>query len=396
MKRLLTTLVIFVGLQVGLFAQTFTTLYSFAGGADGYIPSGQLILDAQGNLYGATVQGGIVGPGCGIDGCGTIFELSLVNGVWTKTTIYEFQGGAAGAYPKAPLVFDSAGNLYGTTQVGGNKNSCGIVFEISQGVETVLHTFKGKDGCEPAAGLAIDAAGNLYGTTVSGGLSTTCGGSSCGTIFKLTATGGQWTFQVLAQFSDLFFLSDGPLVLDAAGNLYGTTMYGQGKKGYDGIGVAFKLYLVNGKWNHQFLHKFKYRYIKPYGGLAFDSAGNLYGVTTKGGGDAGSVYELSPTANAWECTFLEKFTAGDVPVSGITVDADRNLYGVIEGGANGKGELFKMIRQGNGWAYSDLHDFDAGDPGAWGNVILDGSGNIYGVTGGDGVTSFGSVYEFQQ
>ena len=101
---------------------------------------GATILDAQGNLYGATVQGGIVGPGCGIDGCGTIFELSLVNGVWTKTTIYEFQGGAAGAYPKAPLVFDSDGNLYGTTQVGGNKNSCGIVFEISQGVETGDHS----------------------------------------------------------------------------------------------------------------------------------------------------------------------------------------------------------------------------------------------------------------
>jgi len=199
------------------------------------------------------------------------------------------------------------------------------VFEVSQGVETVLHAFDGKDGCVPASGVTIDPAGNLYGATLRGGVSKTCTrvSSGCGTIFKLAPSAQGWSFTVLTGMNDLWFLPNGPLTLDANGNIYGTTMYGQGQKGYDGIGVAFKLYLVNGKWSHQFLHKFKYRYIKPYGGLAFDSAGNLYGVTTKGGGDAGSVYELSATATAWECTFLEKFTAGDVPVSGITVDADK-------------------------------------------------------------------------
>jgi uncharacterized repeat protein (TIGR03803 family) len=374
-------------------AQTFSTLYTFTGGQDGQLPAGRLTMDTQGNLYGATTQGGVDGAGCGAEGCGTIFELSLVNGTWSKTTLYSFPGGAAGIYPNSNLVLDAQGNLYGTTQDGGNKDNCGIVFELSQGAETVLHTFDGKDGCSPVAGPAIDAAGNLYGATFSGGLSKTCTRfkSGCGTIFELTPSAQGWSFSVLSGMDDLWFWPDGPLTLDAQGNLYGTTMYGIGKLPSYGAGVAFKLYPRNGKWYHQFLHTFSRWYQEPYGGLAFDQDGNLYGVTIKGVGDIGSsVYEIFPTAKAWECTYLKTFPPkADIPLSGVTVDSSGNLYGVTAQ------ELFKLTRNGNSWDFSTLYSFPTGTP-PNGNVILDASGNIYGVIEGDGVTTFGAVYEIQQ
>jgi uncharacterized repeat protein (TIGR03803 family) len=357
-------------------AQTFTILHQFQGGSDGYIPSGQLTMDAQGNLYGATLQGGIVGPGCGSFGCGTIFELSA--GSWQKTTQYQFPGGSGGMYPNGGLVLDTQGNLYGTTQLGGNADDCGTVFKLSQGTLALLHVFEGKDGCGPTAGLAVDSQGNFYGSASHGGVSKCDGG--CGTIFEVTAAG---QFEVLTELSNLWYQPDGPLTVDAQGNLYGTTMYGIGKMPGYGVGVAFKLYLLNGKWYHQFLHTFNRWYQEPYGGVSFDQQGNLYGVTLKGVGAVGSsVYQIFPAGKSWQCAYLEKFAPKeDIPESGITVGPAGNIYGVTSG------ELFELTPGGDQWSFSVVYPVTA----AYGNVIVDAKGNVYGVAGGGS----GMVWEVQ-
>ncbi len=190
--------------------------------ADGWIPSAGLIFDAAGNLYGTTGLGGT-------DGVGTVFELTRAGGGWTEQVLYNF--GTDGAYPGGGLTFDSAGNLYGTTGEGG-IHILGTVFELTPTVgggwtETVLHNFgSGTDGAYPGAGVTFDAAGNLYGTTQYGGTYNSCSGG-CGTVFELTPTaGGGWTEQVLLNFNGTGGANPyAGLIFDGAGNLYGTTQF---------------------------------------------------------------------------------------------------------------------------------------------------------------------------
>ncbi len=208
-------------------------LHNFGTGVGGLSPQSALISDAAGNLYGTTSEGGTYGGG-------TAFELSpAAGGGWTETVLHNFnQNGTDGAFPDAGLVFDAAGNLYGTTSAGGLYYD-GTVFELSPAVgggwtETMLHNFidNGTDGVRPEAGLIFDAAGNLYGTTITGGTNYCNGyfGNSCGTVFQLSPTeGGGWTETVLHNFIDNG--TDGwqpyaGLIFDAAGNLYGTTILG--------------------------------------------------------------------------------------------------------------------------------------------------------------------------
>jgi uncharacterized repeat protein (TIGR03803 family) len=180
--------------SIRVHAQTFTTLYTFTGGADGGSPTGGLIFDSQGNLYGTT-QGNAAS-------FGTVFELSPASGGgWTLSNLYTFQGGADGVSPTGSLVFDTAGNLYGTTGAGGKDTcdfGCGTVFELSPNVsggweKTEIYQFQGKDGANPFAGVVIDGAGNLYGTTeFGGGVGCNIGGG-CGTVFELMPVAGGWT-----------------------------------------------------------------------------------------------------------------------------------------------------------------------------------------------------------
>jgi uncharacterized repeat protein (TIGR03803 family) len=238
-----------------------TTLYSFAGyPSDGANPMAGLIIDAAGNLYGTTQKGGssvnCVSAGQSV-GCGTVFELSLSVGRWSASILYSFIGSSLdGANPEASLIFDSAGNLYGTTANGGNEGpclvnkipSCGIVFELSASAgsawsEKILHEFTDAngDGSTPIAGLLFDQSGNLYGSTTAGGAfsQTLCRGG-CGTVFELSpASGGEWTESVLHSFGSGY---DGQypastLVLDSTGNLYGTSVAG----GQAGVGTVFKI-----------------------------------------------------------------------------------------------------------------------------------------------------------
>jgi hypothetical protein len=228
---------------------TEQVLYSFTGtGGDGTLPAAALILDAARNLFGTTAFGGTGSCAGFFPGCGTVFELSP-NGIggWTETVLYSFQGSADGATPITSLILDRAGNLYGTTGEGENGICCGTAFELSPNgvggwVETVLYAFQGNaDGAYPAASLIFDPAGNLYGTTFFGGGSG-CSGSGCGTAFKLTPnSSGGWSESLLHAFNNKSGGQNPSSGLTLyKGTLYGTAEYG-GIYGKRGGGVMFEI-----------------------------------------------------------------------------------------------------------------------------------------------------------
>jgi hypothetical protein len=298
-------------------AWTETLIYSFLGGSDGDLPSGDLTWDEQGNLYGATQYGGGFGT-CNtyVGYCGTIFKLTppeAAGGTWTEEVLYRFKGGNDGANPNGGLIFDKAGAIYGTTIVGGGSSplcdsvgfiGCGTVFELKppakQGgiwIESLLHRFRGRptDGSGPNGNLVL-RSGNLYGTTIGGGK------WESGLVFKLappSQTGGRWTETFIHEFN----LGEGPgslppagLVEDCLGNLYATLALGP-----NGAGSIVALHPPppGGKWAMQALYVFS-------GDLDGDDPleltlgkdGAIYGTTEYGGtctafeAGCGTVFEL--------------------------------------------------------------------------------------------------------
>jgi uncharacterized repeat protein (TIGR03803 family) len=253
-------------------------LYAFQGGNDGQSPNG-LISDSKGNLYGTTEYGGTgtcTSPR-GYPGCGTVFEVTPNgNGDWTETVLYSFQGGDDGVLPSSGLIFDQAGNLYGTTGAGGGNtncdNGCGTVFELSPNqhggwAESVLYSFRGGsdgDGAYPE-GVIFDKSGNLYGPTADGGIDGCAINSNayCGTVFELSPNGsGGWKENIIYAFP-IFnaegFSPNAGLVFDQSGNLYGTTLYGGpvGGCGNEGCGVVFELSPNgSGGWTETLLYSF--------------------------------------------------------------------------------------------------------------------------------------------
>jgi len=261
---LLPLVILSIALAFPTFAPAENVLHRFQNRGDGAFPSGGLITDKNGNLYGTTVGFSI--DGYCQKGCGTVFQMAppgTKGGAWTYTVLYAFtmQNGD-GAFPGSGLVFDAAGNLYGTTSGGGSNigicqyYGCGTVFELSPNsgggwTETVLYAFKGgsADGQNPEGSLIFDQNGALYGTTVVGGDSKSC--LSCGTVFRLTPPskpGGEWTEQVLHRFNNFSggFWPEAGVVADKSGALYGTTNEGGQGSNYcsDGCGVAFKAVAV--------------------------------------------------------------------------------------------------------------------------------------------------------
>lgn len=273
---------------------TVKLLYSFSGMGDGGSPTSTLLRDEQGNLYGTALYGNVTSSLCSF-GCGEIFELSAAGDF---TVLYSFTGLADGRDPVAGLVRDGRGDLYGTTYYGGNTEcaanfGCGVVFELSPtGALTVLHNFNG-DGAGPAGPLLRDAQGTLYGTTSNDN-------NSSGTVFAISSTG---SFTTLFSFDGENGGSPwGALVMDADGNLYGTTLYGGSSScgGGGGCGVVYKL---TPSGMETVLHKFSGppdgRY--PQAGLVMDAQGNLYGTTVIGGlitgecsGGCGTVFKVTP------------------------------------------------------------------------------------------------------
>jgi uncharacterized repeat protein (TIGR03803 family) len=294
-----------------------TLLYDFCSAAnckDGDGPVGGLIFDAAGNLYGTTATGGNTGGQCPY-GCGAVFELSPgANGIWTEKVLFRFLY-AEGANPQATLVFDSAGNLYGTTSQGGTYG-IGAVFELTPHAngawtETTLYNFNTTDGRVPLSSLIFDAAGNLYGTTFLGGTGASCAYSyGCGTVFELSpGSNGSWTEQVLYNFCSAEDCTDGldpwgSLVMSSKGVLYGTTNLGGAYNG----GVLFQLTL-NTTWNETLLYNFgtiNYDALNSQGSLVLDARGNLYGTGENGGSSTncnnfqgcGAVFMFNPHENA--------------------------------------------------------------------------------------------------
>jgi len=326
----------------------FSLLYTFTGGADGGNPLGNLVFDANGNAY-ATASSG------GADGFGVIFELSPpahAGKAWNENVLYSFQGDGDGALPFGNVVFDAAGNLYGTTSIGGHSHinclaGCGTIYELSpagNGVwtERVLHQLLDAfgDGAEPRAGLVMDASGNLYGTTYEGGNNSQCGGYGCGSVFEMSppVSGKHWSFKTLIDFNGI----DGALVrggvtLGANGALFGSTIYG----GTHNAGIVFSLTPQSGRWQFASLYSFDgINGLQPTGDLAFDNAGNLYGATYEGGtNDWGSVFQLVPGENGWTENVLYNFAVsgkgyGANPFGGVMVDSAGDLYLTANQGGN--------------------------------------------------------------
>jgi uncharacterized repeat protein (TIGR03803 family) len=380
-------------------AQTETVLYSFSGGKDGGAPSGGLLRDGKGNLYGTTAEGGNTSL-CG-EGCGVVFELLATGNL---KVLYTFLGEPDGRSPRDRLVMDNEGNLYGTTVAGGSPapgcdygSGCGAIFKLnSSGTEKILYRFKGEsDGGSPLAGVIRDAAGNLYGTTTCGG-SRLCAGGGYGTVFELKA-GGAYT--VLHTFTGG---ADGAipntLVEDGSGNLYGTTIEGGISNSNGGSGVVFE---ISAAGEFKVLYSFTGTTDggSPRSGLTLDAQGNIYGATFAGGSSGGSgfgvVFELTQTGQE---TVLHRFNEGEGnPEGKLIMDAKGNLYGTTlfggYGGGNcvgftfGCGTVFELTPAG---VEKILYDFTGGADGGFpdSGVIGDGAGNFYGTTpvgGTDGV-----------
>jgi uncharacterized repeat protein (TIGR03803 family) len=346
----------------------------------------------------------------------------------TPRVIHEFND-TKGGNPVAQLVFDSSGNLYGTAQTGGRAkctSDCGVVFKLYKSasggwIEDVLHSFRGgkTDAGSPLAGVVFDGAGNMYGTTYGGG-SSLCGGYGCGAVYELspTITGG-WTYSVIYAFSGG---ADGAqplsqLVLDGSGNLYGTTLYG----GANDFGGVFELSHASGAWTEAVLYSFTGGSdgAEPYAGVVFDGSGNLYGTTWKGGltggicasQGCGVVFELSKSSGAWTESVLHTFSGGAdgaYSQASLTIDTHGNLYGVtgtggVSGGCGGEGcgLVFELSNSGGTWTETVLLTFQPGTSGFGGpgganpysGVTLDALGNLYGATHNGGVHGDGVVFE---
>jgi uncharacterized repeat protein (TIGR03803 family) len=357
---ILAALAMILMVAAGAEAASSKVLYKFKGGDNGGHPYAGLILDTAGNLYGTTFEGGGSTCGYGDDPCGSVFRLTRnSNGSWTETVLHRFAGGSDGWSTYAGLTLDGDGNLYGTSVVGGGCHGlqfgCGTVFKLtphSDGswTESVLYSFcqlaNCADGLEPYGGLIFDGAGNLYGTTATGGAS---GG---GVVFKLTPNSdGSWTETVLQTLGGDH--GGGPyasLIFDAAGNLYGTTSGGGVRSG--DVGTVFELVPnSDGSWTEHILHLFTGGKdgAAPYAGLIFDVAGNLYGTTAEGGGDGngGTVFQLTLGSNGkWVESILSRFSPGANPYAGLAFDTAGNLYGTTVHGSSANEGLLSNSRPG--------------------------------------------------
>jgi uncharacterized repeat protein (TIGR03803 family) len=336
--------VVLVSNGVGQIQQNVLQTFTGDNGAN---PYGNLILDTAGNIYGTTEMGGTAG-------LGEVFKLSPGNDGWTLALLHSFGGYPDGNSPEAGLVMDSGGNLYGTTVLGGTED-VGIVFELSpspQGewTETILHNFSPlkQDGVNPEAGLIFDSSGRLYGTTSGGGSLNCPPDAGCGTVFELTPDSGQWKETILHRFAG-------------------------GTDGYE-----------------------------PVAALIFDGQGNLFGTTKYGGSSGcatdysagcGTVFELTPSQNGtWTENILQAFNGDDgtAPTSGVVFDSSGKLYGTAafggliqcNGNTVGCGTVFRLSpKESGGWSAVVLYKFGGGRDGGYPNgVTFDKFGQLLGTT----------------
>jgi len=362
----------------------YKVLHAFTGGKDGGGPGGSLLLDKQGNVYGTDVN--------------TVFELTPhAKGKWSLKVLHTFGHGNDGSGPFGGLIFDPEGNLYGTTVAGGGPYKYGTIFELTPGSdgwkEAVLHSFGfNSHGCCPKAGVVMDNAGNLFGTAT--------------VAFELSPSSNGWKETVLHHFPSYQGDGSGPyaVVLDAAGNLYGvTTMGGTSNRCGGGCGTAYELRRTSGGgWKEHILHDFGTGgdgMVFPGGTLLLDSAGRLYG--TSYGDFNGRVYRLSRGPDGhWKAAIQYRFTGGangGGPSGGVVMDKAGNLYGTTTVGGDPNcdcGVVYKLAPGANGkWKYTVLHRFTGYDGAQPGQLILDGKGNLYGTTITGGAGGAGVAFE---
>ena len=371
----------------------YTVLHNFTG-SDGVGPFSGVIVGQNGNLYGTTVGGGA--GGC----CGTAFELTQQrDGRWTESVLHTFENNDRdGDAPYGSLIFDAAGNLYGTTSSGGTHFK-GVVFELTHTAgnwnETVLYDFCSRQNCNDGgsatAGLVMDQAGNLYGTAQA--------------VFKLSHGSDGWKETVLHHFTRRRDGGGGEsgLIFDASGNLYGVA---EGGGDCSSCGVVFEVMPTSGGgWKEVVLHRFdnngKDGYTPGGGALMMDGSGSIYGTTETGGCCGGTVFKLTPGSDGhWTETILYNFKPGangSFPTA-VVMDKARNLYGTTADGGTSScqcGVVYKLAPGANGkWTYTVLHRF-SGIDGAipTGNLILDDKGNLYGGTVLGGPVNDGVVFE---
>jgi uncharacterized repeat protein (TIGR03803 family) len=386
-----------------------TVLYRFQSGNDGSEPRAGLIADAAGNLYGTTFYGGSRAS------VGTIFRLTPPRrrgASWSETVLHTFSDLLGGWDPWAGLIFDKAGNLYGTTWLGGTSGDCGVVFELSPSggswTYTVIHNFACggvSDGGEPRADLVMDQSGNLFGTTSVGGTGSCVGG--CGVVFELSPSNGGWTETVLYNFQATFDQrggTGGGVVLDKQGNLYGTNYRGNVR---NAAGAVFELKRPpkeGGPWRYKVIHDFTNLTdgAFPSAGVVFDVHGNLYGTTEFGAGSGcggsgcGVVFELNPNSTGtWAYAVLYRFAGngdGGLPQASLTPGAGGDLYGTTQEGGTGAGcsglgcgvafRLRPPHGPGGAWTETVLHTFHGGRDGyvPWGKPAFGKGGRLYGTT----------------
>lgn len=409
-------------------------------GTDGASPQGALVADANGNLYGTTYLGG------GKYGFGNVFELSRAKGGWKETVLYNFTGGTDGGGPLDSLIFDAAGNLYGTTISGGQGEclwngtqwyGCGVVFELtpSKGTwqESVLFGFVPGQvkGVMPVGGLVFDKAGNLYGTTYAAGVdggphfSRTavgvqpptywgCSDPGCGgTVFELSPSQSGWQEQDVYAFTGGSDggVSEANLIFDAAGNLYGTTVYGGNTAcpGNYGCGVVFEVSAGKKGWSESVLHTFSGSDgAYPQGSLVFDSDGNLYSTTSYGGAGScnvldepagcGTVFRLKPGKAGWKESVLYGFGGGadgGNPFAAVIMDGQGDLLGTtFQDGSGHEGVAYKLAPYGHSWRESVLYAFsypNAGQPVA--PLLAMPDGRFFDTSVNGGTDDYGGVFE---
>lgn len=323
---------------------TFNTIYNFAGGADGAAPGfGSLVVRHDCSLFGTTEGGGTA--------LGTAFKIRPRGNpchkpdfTWEEKVLHRFGHGQDGGQPTNGVAFDRSSNFYGTANLGGAYNN-GAVFEVTQSsglwTETLIYNFTGgNDGGTPVSGVTINAAGDLYGTTSFGGLYGT------GVVYELSHSASEsgWTQTVLYNFQGL---SDGEypvggVILDKAGNIYGSTFLG----GDNGGGTLYQLSPSDGDWTLTTLYSFS-TYYGPYNKLTLDAHGNLYGAANGAGANGlGSVFKLTPSDGSWTFTDLYDFTGGSdggQPYGSVAVDGQGNIFGTnVVGGSNNRGVVFEI------------------------------------------------------
>jgi uncharacterized repeat protein (TIGR03803 family) len=372
-------------------------LYQFGYGFAGTTPQGAVAFDTAGNLYSSVIDGGA-------PKCGTIFELTASSAYSAFTAIHVFECAPDdGATPRGNLIFDNAGNLYSVTYNGGSSDN-GTVLELTPGsdgwTESVLYSFSaGEDGAHPEPSLIMDKSGNLYGTTASGG-NTGCDGAGCGTVFELEYSPTGWTEKVLYSFTGRADGADPKgIAFNSQGRIYGVT-YG----GKDTYGTIFELTPGASQWFQKVLYTFTDEIdgAHPFGGIVLDAAGNIYGTTS---GfytfSSGTVFELKRAGSSWELNTLYTFGGtpeGANPTGTLTI-AKGNLYGTTyNGGTYSAGTVFELSPSVSGWTETILHSFPYGalydgmNPQA--GVLVDHVGNLFGAAS-SGAYGDGAVYEIK-